>query len=157
MRGSTVSGSSFSSVRKCARRQARQEAIEIARGEFLSQAIADETRSVNALGEQLRICPRGSPADAARSLGVRRGGGCYGERMAGRFRQVRGHEEGIQLPLPTSLLECHAPSKAGLRPSGNQWQQLSGFLTNAKGTLATALLAARVFGAEPAPRRRAHA
>ena len=157
MRGSTVSGSSFSSVRKCARRQARQEAIEIARGEFLSQAIAAESRSANALGEQLRMCSRGSPADAAKSLGVRRGGGCHGERMAGRFRQVRGHDEGLQLPLPPSLPECHAPSWACLRSSRSEWQPLSALLTGAKGTLATALLAARVFGAEPAPRRRAHA
>ena len=40
---------------------------------------------------------------------------------------------------------------------GNQWQPLSALLTGATGTRATALLATRVFGAEPAPRSRAPA
>jgi len=63
----------------------------------------------------------------------------------------------LQLPLPTSLPECHAPSWACPRSSRSQWQPLSALLTGAKGTAATALLAAGVFGAEPAPRSRAHA
>jgi hypothetical protein len=38
---------------------------------------------------------------------------CRGEPMAGRFRQIRGHDEGIPLPLPASLPECHAPLGSG--------------------------------------------
>lgn len=38
-----------------------------------------------------------------------------GERMAGRFRQVRGHDEDLQLPFPTRLPECHAPPWVCLR------------------------------------------
>jgi hypothetical protein len=46
MRGCTVRGSSCPSDLKRARRQARQEAIEMARGEALGQAIADDSRHV---------------------------------------------------------------------------------------------------------------
>ena len=45
MRGFTVRGSSCPTSRKHARRRAGQEAIEIAQGESLGQAIADEGRS----------------------------------------------------------------------------------------------------------------
>jgi hypothetical protein len=45
MRGFTVRGSSCPSDRKRARRRARQEAIEMARGESLAQTITDESRS----------------------------------------------------------------------------------------------------------------
>ena len=45
MRGCTVHGSSCPSDLKRARRQARQDAIEMARGEALGQAIADDSRS----------------------------------------------------------------------------------------------------------------
>ena len=34
---------------------------------------------------------------------------CHGKQMAGRFQQIRGHDEGLRLPLPASLPECHAP------------------------------------------------
>lgn len=45
MRGSTVRGSIYPLDRKHARRLARQEAIEMSRGECLGQAVADESRS----------------------------------------------------------------------------------------------------------------
>lgn len=45
MRGFTVRGSSCPSDRNRARRRARQEAIEMARGESLGQTITDESRS----------------------------------------------------------------------------------------------------------------
>lgn len=45
MRGFTVRGSSCPLDRKRARRQARREAIEMARDEAMGQAIADESRS----------------------------------------------------------------------------------------------------------------
>ena len=45
MRGFTARGSSCPSVRKHARRRARQEVIGMGQGESVGQAVADESRS----------------------------------------------------------------------------------------------------------------
>jgi hypothetical protein len=63
---------------------------------------------------------------------------CRGERMAGRLRQVRGHDEGPQLPFPTRLPECHAPSWAGLGSSRSRLQQFGVLCPGTEGTWATA-------------------
>ena len=55
---------------------------------------------------------------------------CRVERMAGRFRQVRGRDEG---PLPASFPGCHAPSWVCLRSSRSRWQQFSALRSGAKG------------------------
>lgn|GEM_PF-4320000 len=88
MRGSTVRGSSCPSVRKHARRRARQEAIEMARDESLGQAIADDSR--NALDRYAREGARQLLQRALeRGRGVPRGT-CRQERCAS--SKVRGAE-----------------------------------------------------------------
>ena len=59
------------------------------------------------------------------------------ERMPGRLRQVRGRDEGLELPLPTSFPECHAPFWVGLQSIRSRCQQFSAVWKGAKGTLAT--------------------
>ena len=91
MRGFTVRGSSCPSDRQRGRRQSRQEAIEIAQGDALGQAIADErlvftsailaphlrkSRSIEELIPWLYLkgVPTGDYAEATSSSGSRRSG-----------------------------------------------------------------------------------
>jgi hypothetical protein len=60
------------------------------------------------------------------------------ERMAGGLRQVGGRDEGLHLPLPASLPECHVPSWVCRSMSQARSQEFSALSQHVKPTLATA-------------------
>jgi hypothetical protein len=58
--------------------------------------------------------------------------------MARRLRQVGGRDEGLHLPLPASLPECHVPSWVCRSTSRARSQEFSALSQHVKPTLATA-------------------
>ena len=60
------------------------------------------------------------------------------ERMAARLRQVVGRDDGLNLPLPSSLPECHVPSWVCRSASQARSQEFSALSRHVKPTLATA-------------------
>ena len=60
------------------------------------------------------------------------------KRMAGRLRQVGGRDEGLHLPLPASLPECHVPSWVCQSMGQARSQECSALSQAVKPTLATA-------------------